>query len=159
MRLTLEDWYDLYESHHMTIADLLRLSNTTELIMFDRNWLDILNIKCDDENLTIRDYTPSEFFARAHKWIYTPAKIIDGARDINGNMKCHSMYDAFKHEWPSFDFHIEYKRNHWYPLTNGYLKCLGERNFGELEGLHWSAFPLTTKIGWRGPMIRRDAVF
>lgn len=46
-----------------------------------------------------------------------------------------------------FTFDIEYKKDNWYPLVNGYLPEKDSQK-------HWSEFPKNTHIGARGPMIK-----
>ena len=76
-----------------------------------------------------------------------------------------SLDGKIKHQWQNnneepynFEFEIEYKKNNWYPLTNGILPAEDEQGFSELlgEDKSWSEFPKSTHIGWRGPMILWD---
>lgn len=57
------------------------------------------------------------------------------------------------------EFHIEYDLSCWYPLENGYLTlsdCKGFAKFQYDLPKHWSTFPETTHLGWRGALIRWD---
>jgi len=53
---------------------------------------------------------------------------------------------------PDFEFHIEYKKGHWYPLKDGYLPEYDPQGFAKFPGekQHWTSFPETTCVGWRG---------
>jgi hypothetical protein len=54
--------------------------------------------------------------------------------------------------------HVEYAPHQWYPLDNGYLPESDEQGLFPLLGrrTHWSEFPKTTRVGFRGPMIPWD---
>ena len=58
-----------------------------------------------------------------------------------------------------FEFDIEYLEGNWYPLTDGYLPPKDPQGFAKLNfktKKHWKEFPKTTRVGWRGPMIKWD---
>lgn len=75
-----------------------------------------------------------------------------------------------------FQFEIEFKEGNWHPLDDdGTLPSANEphmvkgppgepamerRHWDELPPTrqHWTEFPKTTRVGWRGPMVRWDAL-
>ena len=57
---------------------------------------------------------------------------------------------------PDFEFDIEYKCHSWYPLKDGYLPARDPQGLGKFpwnRPQHWTAFPPTTRAGWRGHFV------
>jgi hypothetical protein len=46
-----------------------------------------------------------------------------------------------------FEFDIEYEPDHWFPLKDG-----------KYQGRLWSTWPSNTRIGWRGPMLKKEVL-
>jgi hypothetical protein len=144
----LEKWMQQYRKYWITIKDIEKLkpNKKIKLLVLDRNvW--------DDKNKFKKGklYKPENFF------------VDNSAVYFKNNMA--SLNGKIKHQWQNnneepynFEFEIEYKKNNWYPLTNGILPAEDEQGFSELlgEDKSWSEFSKNTHIGWRGPMILWD---
>jgi hypothetical protein len=126
------EWIKLAKQKYgFTIRDFLALQpgQSIDLLMMDRNVLDIVE---SNPNKRGRLYTPHHFF-KGQK-----ARFI---RSANDNLLIGKMIWSYTTE-EQFEPDIEYKKNHWYPLQDG-----------KVGSKHWSKFPKSTKIGWRGAMI------
>lgn len=58
---------------------------------------------------------------------------------------------------PGFEFEIEYKPNCWYPLENGSLPGSDPQKFAKFpwpNAKHWTEFDDSTRVGYRGHMVR-----
>lgn len=54
------------------------------------------------------------------------------------------------------NLHLEVSKNNWCPIDNGgYVFSVSHSEENEIleSKRHWTEFPKTTKVGWRGPMI------
>jgi len=141
----LEKWMQEYRKYWLTIKDIenLKLNKKIKLLLLDRNVWDGKN-KFKKGKL----YKPENFF------------VDNSAIYWKNNMT--SLEGKIKHKWQNsdeepynFEFEIEYKKNNWYPLTNGILPAEDEQGFFELlrEDKSWTEFPKKTHIGLRGPII------
>jgi hypothetical protein len=167
--LNIQDWGNLSYDYSLTIEDILNLKagEQIKVLSMDRN---VWDIALKDE-IRGKACTPKEFFK--HNWaIYIHEK------DLHG--KCvfefeHSNNDTEQIDvntfdlnaicQPNFEFHIEYKHHCWYPLENGYLPAFDSQGLShfpwevkppagtEPQKQHWSMFPKTTRVGWRGCFI------
>jgi len=144
----LEKWIQQYRKYWLTIKDVEKLkpNKKIKLLVLDRNVWDAKN-KFKKGKL----YKPENFF------------VDNSAVYFKNNMA--SLNGKIKHQWQNndeepydFEFEIEYKKNNWYPLTNGILPAEDEQGFLQLlgEDKSWSEFPKSTHIGCRGPMILWD---
>lgn len=135
----------------LTIADVLAMQKgeRVEVLVMDRNLCDHV---C---KATPKPAEPPEIFFE---------KARDGAVYIHGE----GLTGMIEWGWSApkagdlpvtvtFEFHIEYEPGYWYPLTDGYLPKSDPQGislFSYPEPRHWSTFPETTRVGWRGPMVR-----
>jgi hypothetical protein len=149
--LEVDEWEDNAAQYSLTIGDIMNLNkgDQIKILSFNRNYLDTV-CGSNEENKT---YCPEVFFKKeCHTYIHE-----DG---LKGKMFWNYGEDS------DFEFEIEYEQNHWYPLRNGYLpkedpmlsKVSGNckafcGSFSYSKPKHWSTFPRSTRIGWRGPIM------
>jgi hypothetical protein len=141
--LKYSDWYNLAsQKFALKISDIINLKHgeQLEVLILDRNVWDItLNPQTNIPNV---NHDPETFF-RYNRGTYVHNK------DLSGEL---TMHWKDKDSTDKFEFHLEYMPGKWYPLNNGVMP-------GEEQGLpwteeqHWTKFPQTTKVGYRGPMI------
>lgn len=141
----LETWIEQYKDKWITIKQVkdLPLNKKIKLLLLDRNIYDNKNhIK------EAKLYSPTFFFKKNYAWYWK----------TNNN----NLTGKIKYEWQKetddpydFEFHIEYKNNNWYPLTNGILPANDEQQIYNLLGIdkHLNDFSLDTHLGYRGPII------
>jgi len=139
-----QTWKQFVALQCLTLGDVLQLrtGDQIKVLVMDRNLEDITtSINQSDVVLD-----PQTFFRDS--WaIYTHRTGTQG----------HILW-AFEDE-DEFEFDIEYKADHWYPLCSGTLPsedCQRLAHFGEAGGKHYSAFPHNTGVGFRGPMLLWD---
>ena len=156
--LNFDDWYQQATKYFLTIQDIQKMKHNekTEYLMLDRNVLDIAY----EINKKNKPYTPKYFF-RQNKMTYTHKNELEGVfKQIYFNYvkdkktkKIKKISDIIEHD---FWFEIEYKKEKWYPLYDGYLPAKDLQGFLELLGKkkHWTEFSNKTHIGWRGPFIK-----
>ena len=150
-----------------------------KVLILDRNVEE--SFEQDDKIKPNKIYKPKTFFNSC--WaIYTHDKDLKGKiyyrwqepiqeqkNKFNSKMKGGSTFkvdstfkveDRHDNSKPyDFEFEIEYKENHWYPLENGFLP--GKKDIPSFirGGLldekkkKWNKLPKNTKVGERGPMI------
>jgi hypothetical protein len=142
-----ENYPEAMKPYWITIRDIVALKprQKVKFLCFDRNYDELYN----QRKIPLKPgklYTPQYFFRNNYIMEYTHDHDLSGYRvfkDMEGS-------DAF-------EFDIEYKPGHWYPLENGSLPTVdpqGLVNFGKNAGKHYMQFPPDTHVGWRGPMIR-----
>ena len=156
--LNFDNWYETARNYFLTIKDVEKMKpdEKVDCLMLDRNVLDIAY----ELNKKNKPFRPEVFF-RKNKITYTHKQNLEGnffeknssyiidkktkkLKKINDDI----IYD----DW----FQIEYKKEHWYPLINGYLPAKDSQGFSKLLGkkMHWTKFSKNTHIGWRGPFIK-----
>lgn len=141
---SIDEWIKQTKPHHLRIKDImnLQIGQKLEVYHLDRNLIDCVE---NDSGLKPHITYPPERFLENSVATYTHNN------ELNGNIFFPEINQDME-----FEFHIEFNKNHWYPLTNGRLPLTDDQgfsDFGEKSGWHWSQFPLDTRIGWRGPMI------
>jgi hypothetical protein len=138
----LEQWIKCTRKYHLTISDILKLEKGDQIrvVHLDRNILDT----CEYHNKPSVITEPHNFFKQSIG-IYTHDENLKG------------WFKFIEDSRQDFEFDVEYKKNHWYPLENGRLPDSNDNgiccSFGNKKGWSWRQFPLDTRIGWRGPMI------
>jgi|SRR3989304_4132521 len=154
MALTLRQWRKYIKPQCLTINDVKQLNkgDTLYVLVMDRNLTDITNAhnKCEEIK------RPKDFFeCNVATYVHN--------KDLQGDITFH--FGGFEDKKKSrnltreFEFDIEYDKNCWYPLTNGYLPVKDPQGLGKFRynsPKHYSMFSPTTRIGWRGPMIEWD---
>lgn len=160
--LDYHQWNEMSYEHALTIKDILSLKpgDVFKVLCMDRNvWDGALN-----DEIRGKSCTPMEFFK--DNWaIYIHEENLKGkalifAFECEGNIDDvdidkMSINDLCQ---PNFEFHLEYKPYCWYPLKEGYLPEIdpqGLCNFPWTDGqkYHWTSFPDSTRVGWRGQFI------
>lgn len=138
-------WMNRIRRHYLRISDVLKMKkgDKIKLLVLDRNVNDVTSKNKTNKELV--SYTPKHFF-RKNFAVYTHNS------GLKGTIKYFNM------DLMVFQFEIEYQKNHWYPLNNngklGKKDRHGYADFKDKAGLHYSEFPKTTPIGFRGPMIK-----
>jgi hypothetical protein len=134
------------ESSYLTIADIVKMKpgETIEVLCIDRNFSD----------WHVENYTPmgaKEFFKDNYVWLI--AKSGDGL-DVKWKQSENGSDCGFE-EYEEREFDLNYREGYWYPLLDGKLlgRFLNHRLTEDGESKHWSSYPETTMVGWRGPML------
>src|SRR5689334_18173630 len=99
------DWLENSKPHHLTIGWLktLKKGQSLKVLAMDRNLEDITTYeKNNQENVT---YDPQTFFRK--NWA-----IYKHEKDTRGSITWEFSNDTED----AFEFHVEYKPDHWYPL-------------------------------------------
>ena len=122
-------WIEKASKYWLTINDIQKMDKNQQLkvILLHRNTSDTIT----RDNKPLRTYTPKYFF-RTDTAIFTKDK------DLQGTIKYKWAKEDLK-----FEFEIEYKKDHWYPLKNGKLP----------SKINYKTFSVKTHIGFRGPII------
>ena len=143
--LELETWIEYYKDNWLTIQYVkeLPMNKKVKLLLLDRNIYD------NKEHIKeAKLYTPSYFFNKNYAWYW---------KTNNDTLSGKIKYEWQKHseEAYNFDFHVEYKENKWYPLTNGLLPGEDDQYMVELlnKETNVNDFSLDTHLGYRGPII------
>jgi len=147
---SVDDWIKHMSSQFITINDIKKLQQNDKIkfLCLDRNVYDLCdwNSKGDIKN-------PELFFGNNYTFEYTHYE------NLKGSAKWNFQNDD---ENPvPFEFEIEYKQDHWYPLTDGNLPekdCQGFFKFPKNMKKDWKEYPPNTCIGWRGPMLLWNTV-
>jgi len=148
--LELGEWIEHYRDKWLTIKDVkeLPLNKKVKLLLLDRNIYD------DKDHIKeAKLYTPFFFFKKnvALYW------------KTNNN----NLMGKIKYKWQKetdepydFEFHIEYDKNKWYPLTNGLLPAKDDQNITKLldKETHITEFSEDTHLGYRGPIMFWDEI-
>jgi len=141
--LHFDEFEKLVYANAITIETISKLKkgDTLDLLVFDRNVCDI----AFDNNEEGKAVNPQEFF-RENKMVYT--------HDANLKGIMSWPYGIYNKE-----FEIEYIEDRWFPLINGCLPPTDPKSYNNPQGsTHtvpkpWQEFPVTTRVGWRGPMV------
>jgi hypothetical protein len=126
-------------AYHLTLADVLALQHgeSVDLTLFHRNVWDSA-LDTFPENVPLR---AADVFAR----------------DVATYVHDHGVVGTLTHRQTGaslspqrFRWHVEYEPGCWYPFDDdGTL-----RGDGDGAPRHYSTFPCTTRVGWRGPCTR-----
>ena len=142
-QLDLFEWIDHIRNFWLTIADIKKMKHGEKLkvVLLDRNVSDRFNgekgnklMRPEKSSLEISTYTHDHDMQGELVIDYKPNPIV-----LN-----------------SFEFHVEYKKGEWYPLSNGVLPAK-DSQFGSVllgKKTSWKEMPATTHVGFRGPMVR-----
>ena len=138
-------WVNHMKPDWLTVKDVLQLTpgQSLKVLVLDRN---VRDIACEATKGGT-SYTPRRFFRNNHA-VFTRD---DRTDRLTGTLK---WWTGSTND--EFEFHLNYKEGHWYPMRNGVLPAndwqwsnrplLGKR-------LKLDKIPLNWHVGWRGPMI------
>ena len=142
-------WYNLvHDKHSLCINDILKLNkgDILDLLILDR---DVWDIVLHKQN-RYRICDPIDFFKKnIGRYIHK-----DG---LSGTLIIYLGYNEILIE--NFEFHVEIDQNRWYPLKNGYLPKNDPQYmyaFDFNKDIHWTEFPVSTGIGYRGPAVLKS---
>jgi hypothetical protein len=155
--IELNNWEEHIRDKCLTINDIktLKKGDKITVLIMDRNLGDTV---CG-YNETDKLYDPKIFF-REKIAIYIHDHDLSGFIIWDFDLIDEDLNDLSNFTSDEvFEFDIEYKLHHWYPLKNNNLPefdSQGLVNFGSNSGKHYDEFPRETLIGWRGPMMLWD---
>lgn len=136
-----EEWIKKAEKKSITKAtiDKMKPKEKLELLLLDINLYDV-TISVNKPN---RLYKPTYFF-RKNKAIF---------------IKKEGSKGMIKYPWSNkfepFEFHVEWKPIHWYPLTDGSLPARDRRDQKLLgKKMSWDQLPVKIRVGLNGPMVK-----
>jgi hypothetical protein len=155
-----ENWERATKHLHTTIQRIrdIPIGETRNFLCLDRNVLDLAGnelskYKAGDEAI------PSDVFNNNYhiKFTKTDKGITGKFYIVNSREELNEPDDSSNER---NDFDIEYLNDRWYPMENGILPASGDQGFSRLLGIKkkWTTFPLTTRLGWRGPMIPLERI-
>jgi hypothetical protein len=135
------DWRfdDQVTDNCMTIEDItsVDVGESIDVLLLHRNAYDV---PCTIHPFDI-PMNPTEFFSSRATFKRTEG--------MKGTLT--------EEEIPTYptELEIEYTPGWWYPLTDGYIPAVNEDTEQPLLGrrMHWTEFPESTRVGFRGPMI------
>jgi len=140
------NWINFRKDLHFTLHDLkiLNTGDKVEFLVLDRNLYDKTTIHNKSNTL----YPAVDYF-KNNKAVYIHKYETKGLISFDGL------------EQKEFEFDIEYKPDHWYPMTDGVLPSDDQQNIFNLLGKKatYTDFPEKTRIGWRGPMIKWKNIY
>lgn len=148
--LELDEWIEHIKSDSFTIRDVLNMRPGEEIkvVHLDRNLMD--TVMHDREGNTL--YTATNFFSCS-------TATYKHSQDMKGTLTFHMRDSDLEIE---FEFQVEYDDDCWYPLFDGSLppRCtqLGYRLHPGNDPKPYTYFPDTTRIGWRGPMVKWEKI-
>lgn len=148
--LEFEEWLEFMKSKELTIADIeaMQPGEQLKVIQLHRNLGDyVLNEYVNPYDTAI---SAVEFFAPVGG-LYTHSHDLHGRLlDVPDDCDCGES---------EFNFHLNYQGTHWYPLGDDGLLPVAT---GEYMIRHavadYRAYPKSTKVGMRGPMLRLSDV-
>ena len=144
--LAWREWADhAEETSALTIGDVKKMKWGEELkvLILDRNVWDIaLSERNNKPDVKVR---PDIFFR------YNSGTYIHD-QDLRGKLRIAAIPNSY-----DFEFHLFLPSEQiWYPLQDGYIPSedsQGAFSFDSNVVRHWSSFPDTTQVGYRGAMI------
>jgi hypothetical protein len=136
-----DKWYDSSRKYWLTIKDIESMKNKGKIVVLPlhRNVLDGPQTYHKEKI----SYKPETFFK-------TEKDTFVNYGDMSGIF---IKYD--QHDKTPKPLDIEYKKDKWYPLFDGYLQDEDVQTGNKLLGKkkHWTEFKKNTHVGFRGPMI------
>jgi len=123
-------WYDESRKYWLTLGEVksLKPGDKLDILLFHRNALDAPMTYFKSN----KSYTPQSFFkSERDKYIHY--------KELMGHFEVYQKHDPT----PEY-LDVEYKKNKWYPLIDGFLS--GKKT-------HFTELPDKTPVGFRGPMI------
>lgn len=151
------DWFDKTRKSWITIGDIMKLKkgDKLDLLMLDRNATDT----AFHYNKMSVPKEPSKFF-RHNRITY----IHD--TDMTGTIRQKIVIDLTNNKTKKTEkkrvtdnteaeFDVEYKKDYWYPFRDGVLPAKDFQGYFKLLGKkkHYTDFPKSTHVGFRGPLI------
>ena len=149
--LSIEEWLTYMKEKNINIDFITNLNQNQKikLLCIDRNFYDLI------ENNQYGTHSPEDFFV--NNYIINYQHDYDLSGFANWNFDNNDVYS-------SFNFHLNYVNNSWYPLNNE-----GNLEFDEREAKifnidlqnvkkNWQEYSGNTLVGWRGEMILWDDV-
>ena len=135
--LSVDKWRLNMESSYVTIADILQMNkgDQTKFLCLDRNFGDLI---CCNELMPA--CKPEDFCKNCYTINYTHINDLHGLWDND-----------------PFNFHLNYKPGHWYPLNDkGFLPKTDPQQLAHLHNVKrdYRAYSKQTWVGWRGPMLK-----
>lgn len=149
-----QNWEKETKTIHTTIQTILDIpiGESRIFLCLDRNVLDFAGDSLSECYETETEVLPSFIFSGNYHIKYTKT-----GEGLTGTFIIANSLDEIDEldDSPRTDFDIEYSTDKWYPMQNGSLPASDSQGFSALFGTekHWSTFDVSTRLGWRGPMI------
>jgi hypothetical protein len=137
----MDKWLANMADKYVTIADILdlKLGQTVKFLCIDRNFGDSFNGDMDAEPKSL------DCFEYNNILLYKYDKDLLGLGRFENE-------DVEIDGYCEFPFDLNYRDGCWFPLDNkGFLP---EHLADETDSLDYREYPKTTRIGFRGPMIK-----
>lgn len=142
-KMDVEEWLDQMEPHFLTIKDVKNMQHNEEnqFLCICRNFYDFMPEVTKKEALN-----PLELFKNNYKIYYK--------HDCNLKGKIITNKDT--NEYNNFEFHIEYKKDYFYPLKDGKILIDEPQELFNKSSVEkdWTEYDDNTHVGWRGPMLK-----
>ena len=151
--LSVDDWLEQMRPQYLTIGDVLALKKGAALkcLCVDRNFYDLID--SNEENVPT---PPAEFCSGCYLLEYVHGSGLHGS----GGIRTRDCPQGAEPPRP-FNFELNYRKGQWYPLNRqGKLPTKDPQQLAHFQGVErdFRKYPRSTCVGWRGPMLRWDAV-
>jgi hypothetical protein len=144
-------WEEATRPSHLTIERILQMQPGESITLYtlDRNVLDHVKTRGVAQR-------PRQFLAHGSRLTWTKINDLTGTA-----MWWWEGITAQDQLERNFEFHVEFAPNFWYPLTNGRIPAYEQTdlvvfqrdNLRQFCDKSWNQFPVSTRIGWRGPAL------
>lgn len=151
-----DKWVQITQKFHIRAKDIstMKAGEKVELLTLDRNFCDFLGYLVKKGKIEKgKEYEPLDIFSDTRKIV-----TYEHGANLQGKIKW-EYYDDVK----DFEFHVEYKNNHWFPLKDGRLPMKLMKREGcdkcynsTVDEPASSFIQKDGRIGWRGPMIKKE---
>lgn len=136
-----EEWIKEAEKKSITKATIDKMKPKEKLEVLFLDW-DLYDATMS-VNKPNRLYKPTYFF-RKNKGVF---KKEEGGKGM--------IKYPWSNKFEPFELHVEWKKFHWYPLTNGILPARDRRDQKLLgKKMSWDQLSSKTRVGWNGPMVK-----
>ena len=147
-------WIDATREAHLTIQDVIDLEDgqVLELVCLDRNVCDSAN----ENNPPDVVMPAAEFLRGGYHLDFTKGRGISGRGFLKYPLGTDIRQGAEGDRRDFWEFDIEHAPGYWYPLEEGSVPkkdSQGVFSFQYDAPRHWTDFPASTRVGWRGPAI------
>lgn len=144
--VSISKWIELGRKSdaHLTLNDIisLKIGESIDILILDKS--------INEFTYTSGTYSSYTLFEH-NRWLRFTKKSIEG---IVGTFEWLSGKPE-NDDLCTSEFHIEFKKDMWYPLINGKVPR-GKWTMGTPED--WDKYPTNTRIGWRGPSIDKNTM-
>ena len=160
--LDFDEWGKLSYECALTIKDILNLKpgEQIKVLSMDRNvWDTALRDDIRGKSCRPQDFFNSNWAIYAHEENLRGKFLLFSFECKNNVSRIDVDKISLDHICqPNFEFDIEYKDHCYYPLSEEYLPASDPQGFSKFpwpndQKQHWTNFPETTRVGWRGHFV------